>query len=124
MNKVKAPYSINKLTTKVALDAFNNLDVFKNHLDAVMTEKLKLEVALGALPCVQRVLNSETNFIMFVVEHAEEVYKKMADKGIVVRYRGNCLHCGGCLRVTVGTSEENEKFLAMLKDIATEVASR
>ena len=52
---------------------------------------------------------------MFQLDKAEQVYKQMADDGVVVRYRGNCVHCDGCLRVTVGTPEENDKFIALLR---------
>merc|ERR1712086_153976 len=115
MSKVKAPYNVNKLTSKIALEAFSNLDQFNEKLQMVMTEKEKLKAALEGLDIVQRVLPSDTNFIMFQIDKAEAVYKEMAENGVVVRYRGNCLHCDGCLRVTVGTPEENEQFLAALQ---------
>lgn len=50
------------------------------------------------------------------VDHAQEIYKRMADNGVVVRFRGNELHCKDCLRVTVGTVEENNRMLELLEE--------
>lgn len=50
------------------------------------------------------------------VDRAQEIYKRMADNGVVVRFRGNELHCKDCLRVTVGTPEENSKLLDLLQE--------
>lgn len=47
----------------------------------------------------------------------------MADKGVVSRFRGKELHCNECIRVTVGTPEENQKFLSMLKQTYAEIAN-
>lgn len=49
------------------------------------------------------------------VDDAETIYKRMADNGVVVRYRGRELHCEDCLRITVGTPEENERLLELLQ---------
>ena len=45
----------------------------------------------------------------------------MADSGIVCRYRGNEIHCAECLRVTVGTREQNIKYIEMLREVATKL---
>merc|ERR1712086_73528 len=111
-NKVKAPYNVNKLTSKVALDAYANLSVFNDNMAKVLAERVRLKAALSAMKdVVHEVKHSDTNFLMFKIDNAQKVYKQMADGGVVVRYRGNCLHCAGCLRVTIGTPEENDKFL-------------
>ena len=46
---------------------------------------------------------------------------QMADKGVVSRFRGNEMHCDECIRVTIGTPEENGKFLEMLKSVYEEI---
>lgn len=116
MSKVKAPYNVNKLTSKIALEAFSNIEQFHQKVAQVLAEKQELTAALESTPFVKRLLPSDTNFIMFEIDNAQEVYKQMAENGVVVRYRGNCLHCDGCLRVTVGTPAENKKFMEMLRD--------
>lgn len=116
MNKVKAPYSVNKLTSSMALEALRSQEVFQQKLEQVLAERDRLRERLESMVgVVHRVLPSDANFLMFQIDNAEAVYKSMAEGGVVVRYRGSCLHCDGCLRVTVGTPEENETFLKMLE---------
>eukprot|EP00658_Telonema_sp_P-2_P028324 TRINITY_DN21720_c0_g1_i1.p1 TRINITY_DN21720_c0_g1~~TRINITY_DN21720_c0_g1_i1.p1 ORF type:complete len:251 (+),score=57.40 TRINITY_DN21720_c0_g1_i1:38-790(+) len=120
MNKVKAPYNLNVLTSNLALKAFNSKQVFDEKLEIILAEREKLSEALRSMEgIVREVLASDTNFLMFRIDNAEAVYKQMAEKGVVVRYRGNCMHCDGCLRVTIGTPEENSKFLELLRVTTT-----
>jgi histidinol-phosphate aminotransferase len=117
MSKVKAPYNVNKLTSKIANEAYSNLAVVQQKIEAVQAEKVKLRAALEALSpaIVQRVMPSDTNFLMFAIDNASAVYLAMANDGVVVRDRSSCLHCNGCLRVTIGTPDDNAAFLASLK---------
>ena len=119
MNNIKAPYNINKLTVEVAMEAFRSTDRFKANVATILAEREFLEQGLRAMPIVKKIHPSDANFILFVVPKAQQLYKSMADAGIVCRYRGTETHCDECLRVTVGTKEENVKFLAMLADHAT-----
>jgi len=120
MSKVKAPYNVNKLTSKVAIEAFENIAVVEENIAKVNAEKSKLVAALEALSprIVKRIIPSDANFLMFAVDNASHIYKSMADNGVVVRDRSTQLHCDGCLRVTVGTAEENAAFLALLEKTA------
>ena len=54
------------------------------------------------------------NFVLFEIENSKELYLAMANAGVVGRYRGGEMHCKDCLRVTVGTREENDMFMAAL----------
>lgn len=114
----KAPYNINKLSVEVAFDAFRNLPRFREHVALILSERAFLVEGLRALPFVTKIHHSDANFVLFVVPLAQELYKSMADAGVVCRYRGMETHCEGCLRVTVGTREENDKFLALLASTA------
>lgn len=120
MSKVKAPYNVNKLTSKIAIEAFQAIDTVEENIAKVNAEKAKLISALEALSprIVKRILPSDSNFLMFALDNASEIYKTMADEGVVVRDRSTQLHCDGCLRVTVGTPEENAAFLEQLEKIA------
>jgi histidinol-phosphate aminotransferase len=121
MNNVKAPYNVNKLTVQVALNAYQNIHLFQTNLAKLQHEKTLLRNALTSLSIVQKVYPSDANFILFRIEQAYTIYKQMADAGVVCRYRGTEMHCTDCLRVTVGTPEENAKFLQLLVSIAKEL---
>lgn len=118
MNNVKAPYNINKLTAEVASDAFKNLDRFYSNVKNLLELRSKMIAALQSLPIVKKIHHSDSNFLLFSVPQAQEIYKSMADSGVVVRYRGSEMHCTDCLRVTVGTEEENKKFLKVFVETA------
>lgn len=119
MNNVKAPYNVNQLTSDLALDVLSSessLTTMRTHINQILSERLFLEKSLAALPFVTRVYHSDANFILFRLKHsAYEAYKIMADTGAVVtRFRGTELHCDECIRVTVGTPEQNKAFLEQL----------
>ena len=57
------------------------------------------------------------------LDNAQKIYKHMADNGVVVRFRGNELHCKDCLRITVGTDEENRRLLEHLEEAVAAVSS-
>ena len=124
LNKVKAPYNMNKLTSRVAQAAFAEIATLRANIGVVLGERARVATALEALPEVGAVHPSDTNFLLFEVTNALEVYNTMAHAGVVVRYRGTNLHCDSCLRVTIGTREENDAFLAMLTKTASAIAGK
>mmetsp|Transcript_2075 Transcript_2075/g.5489 ORF Transcript_2075/g.5489 Transcript_2075/m.5489 type:complete len:480 (-) Transcript_2075:1666-3105(-) len=119
MNNVKAPYNVNSLTSEVAINAMNSMDTLRKNVASTLEERARVRKELEALTdIVVRVYHSDSNFLLFRVKDdvkAVDLYKKMADDGVVTRFRGNELHCNHCIRVTVGTAEENDKFLETLR---------
>lgn len=118
MNNVKAPYNVNKLTTDVAMDAFNHLETFQATISSVKKEKQRVVQLLHQVPSVQRVLASDTNFVLFQIPNAYDIYKEMATNGVVIRYRGNLIHLKDCLRATIGRPEENDQMIQLLTQTA------
>lgn len=117
-NNVKAPYNISKLTASAAKGAFRNIELLLANIATLKEERIKVAAVLQDLPFVQKVHHSDTNFLLFKIEKADEIYKHMAEAGVVTRYRGKEQHCTDCIRVTIGTAEENDKFLALLQETA------
>ena len=70
---------------------------------------------LEKFTAVKKIYHSDANFILFEIANNKQLYLNMADKGVVCRYRGTETHCHDCLRVTVGTREENVAFMDLLK---------
>ena len=118
MNNVKAPYNVNVLTSEVAINAMNSIGTLEKNIASILEQRTVVRAQLEALTdIVVKVYPSDSNFLLFrVKDKAEELYKTMADKGVVTRFRGTELHCDQCIRVTVGTPEENEKFLTLLQE--------
>jgi len=115
MNNVKAPYNVNALTSEVAINAFNCTEVLDKHVREVLQQRTEVMSKLEELPFVTEVFPSDANFVLFRMQSkALETYKQMADNGVVTRYRGTEIHCENCIRVTIGTPEENKQFLDLL----------
>ena len=119
MNNVKAPYNVNSLTSQLACDALDRSktrDSIMNHIDKILQQRTRVVNALQAMDFVTFIYPSDANFILFrVTSHAYEIYKYMADtENIVTRYRGTELHCEECIRVTIGTTAENDAFVSAL----------
>ncbi len=114
MMKVKAPYNINKLTTKKALLAFKNTAQVQRNIKAILDERNRIAATLNKVDMIEKVFPSDANFLLFRIKDAYSVYQKLAKLGVIVRYRGNEPHCENCLRLTIGTPEQNNVFLEKL----------
>jgi len=122
MNNVKAPYNVNSLTSEVAINAMKNIDTLDKNVKELLADRDVVAGKLNELDFVTKVYPSDSNFLLFRVKNkAQEMYKLMADRGVVTRYRGNELHCDECIRVTIGKKEENEKFLEALQKAWDEI---
>jgi len=115
--KIKAPYNINKLTAATALKAFDNLELVKFNIAKIREERDFVANELKHCREVKEVYPSDANFLFFKINNSKEIYRKLADNGVIVRYRGNEPLCEDCLRVTIGMPDENERFLRTLKKL-------
>lgn len=114
MNRVKPPYNVSGLAQQAVINALDSKATVSSWIDASRSERRRLESSLIDLDTVQRVYPSDANFLLVEVDGANAVYKDLIDQKIVVRNRNNVELCEGCLRITVGTPEENERLLAVL----------
>ena len=115
LNKIKYPYNVNILTQKQALELLNNAARTKQWVETLLNERIILMDEMKKLPLVEHIYPTDANFILVKVPNANAVYKNLTDKGIIVRNRNNVSLCLNCLRITVGTPEENRTLLKELK---------
>lgn len=109
--KVKAPYNINQLTAEIGLQAFEHTNRMQEHVRKIIAGRNTLAKSLSKHPDVVKIFPSDANFLLIRFRHAEKWYHHLASRGVIVRYRGNQLHCDNTLRITVGTPKENERLL-------------
>ncbi|MFN1835422.1 histidinol-phosphate transaminase [Balneola sp. MJW-20] len=121
MLKVKAPYNINKLTSKAAIEAFDHVDKVQENVRRILDERKRMEDMLAEIEEVDEVFPSDANFLVFRVKNALKVYEVLAAEGVVVRYRGNEPGCENGLRLTIGTPEENDFFIHKLQEILKKI---
>jgi len=118
MNKIKPPYNINQASQELALQALNEIDHVNEMIRDIVKERQILSDALVNLSFVKKVYPSDANFLLVKMDDPVIVYKKLLDRGIVVRDRSKVELCEGCLRITVGTPEENKTLLQVLTSIS------
>ncbi len=113
--RIKSPYNINAVTSRLASDAIGKSDFLTSSREQVRRERKWLGEQLKLLPFVVRVYPSEANFILAEFSDSVRVYEQLLKRGIVVRRRSET-RLKQCLRITVGTHRENESVLRTLKE--------
>ena len=115
IDKVRLPYNVNVLTQLVAERVLAQAALLHEQAAAIRIARAVLLDALAALPGVDA-LPSSANFILFQVPDADAVFEGLKARGVLVKsLNGSHVRLSGCLRVTVGTPEENRIFLDALR---------
>ena len=115
-NKVKYPYNINLLTQRYAIDRLERHSEVAAWVELLKANRQWLIEALGSLRCVKHIYPTDANFVLVRVSDADAIYDYLRVRGIIVRNRNRVEKCLGCLRITVGTAEENEKLINALNE--------
>ena len=136
LNSLKAPYNISSLTSALACTALqpNNLAIMANNRRKIFEQRERLLKELPKIPGIGRFLGgADSNFLLVEImdqtqdgrpsnEVALALYERLAElRGVVVRFRGKEHGCKGCLRITVGTSEEVEKLLSEMRAVLSDL---
>ncbi len=119
MQRVKTPYSLNRVSEMVAIGALRNQDFVRKGVDLVNAERKRLEKDLTALGF--KVFPSEANFILFKpsIDHSRLV-KMLSEKGVMIRDFGKSRRLENCVRTTIGTREMNDILISKLKEVLRE----
>ena len=113
-NKVKPPYNINDASQLLALEALQNADLVNEWITASVQQKEMLVKELSAFNFVEKIYPSDANFFLMKVKDASKLYEYLSENEIVVRNRSKDPGCENCLRITIGTPEENQQLLHLL----------
>lgn len=116
LNKIKYPYNISVTTQAQALEALAHAEQKDTWVTKIIEQRTKLAGELAALPITEKVYPSDANFLLIKVKEAHRTYRELMDMGIIVRDRSNVVQCDNCLRITVGTPEENQRLLTALQN--------
>ena len=114
-NKVKYPYNVNMLTQKQAMEMLADIPKVNKWLTTICSEREIVIPAFAELPFCKKVYPTDANFFLAKVDDAERIYHYLVEHGIVVRNRNRVVLCGNCLRVTIGTPQENCELLSALR---------
>jgi histidinol-phosphate aminotransferase len=117
LNKIKPPYNVNELTQRRALERVVDIVSVRKEISDILTERNKLIKALLEVDFVEKIYNSDANFILIKVDNAKLRYDQLLQKGIVIRNRTSQPLCENTLRLTVGTTEENQKLIESFQSL-------
>jgi histidinol-phosphate aminotransferase len=117
LNKIKPPYNISLLSQQTALEELH-FEVRKNRwVSEIISEREKLKEGLSKIDLIKKIYPSDANFLLVKMTNARNVYEALVKKGIIVRDRSNVMLCDDCLRITIGTQQENQILLNELKQV-------
>lgn len=116
LTAVKYPYNLNFLTLNTARDQLLKQQAGALWVDQILEERVYLARELDQLGFIEKVHPSDANFLLVQVGDPHAVYNFLMERGIIVRDRSSVPLCEGCLRITVGSSEENRLLLDSLAD--------
>jgi len=114
-NKVKYPYNVNLLSQLKASEVLSDVSKIQKRVNMIVEARMCLVDAFAQLPICEKIYPTDSNFFLAKVVGADEIYKYLVAKGIIVRNRNHVELCGDCLRITIGTNEENRKLLSALR---------
>ena len=119
-NKIKYPYNVNILTQQEAIKMLQHPEQIKAWVNTLLEERTRVMEEFVKLPCCIRVFPTDANFFLAKVYEATQLYNYLVSEGIIVRNRTNVALCKDCLRITIGTKEENDALLEALRKVEVE----
>lgn len=117
LNKIKPPYNIGQATQELVLKALDRTQEVNQMIKEIVQLRIELAERLNRLSSVINVYPSDANFLLVQIRNARQVYEILLNQGIVVRERSSATGCTDCLRITVGTQEENDKLVEILNQL-------
>ncbi|MGN1237194.1 MAG: histidinol-phosphate transaminase [Bacteroidaceae bacterium] len=114
-NKVKYPYNVNVLAQKKALEILDKHQDIEDWIRLTLSERTSLIYAVEELSICEKVFPTEANFFLARFTDATNIYNYLVDKGIIVRNRSRITLCDNCLRITIGSPQENTTLLSALR---------
>jgi histidinol-phosphate aminotransferase len=118
LNKVKPPYNINESSQQLAIKALDNIQQVNETIKNIVQQRNCVHDQLQQFKFVQIIYASDANFILVKVDDADKLYKYLLMNRIIVRNRSKEPLCENCIRITIGTEEENQILINALKNYA------
>lgn len=115
--KTKVPFTVDQISQTIALKILERPELVTESVNRIKAEKSRFLTHFKQITAV-KVFESDTNFFIFksLSKDHKIIFKSLAESGVLVRDVSSYPAMEGCLRVTVGTPEENDEFLRLLKE--------
>lgn len=117
LSRIKYPYNLNILTQNKALELLANEDIKAGWVTTLLKERARLIEELAKYPFVIQIYKSDSNFVLVKTHDPKGIYDYLVEEKIIVRDRSSIALCEGCLRISVGSPEENATLLEALDQL-------
>ena len=114
LNKVKPPYNISQLTQNEAMIRIQDSELIRKQINYLLEERERITLEMQKIGNILKVYPSDSNFILIKVLDADKLYNYLIINKIIARNRTNQPLCANCIRVTIGTIDENNLLLEKL----------
>ncbi|MDN5422472.1 MAG: histidinol-phosphate transaminase [Chryseobacterium sp.] len=115
INTVKAPYNVNTLSQELIISLLDDKNKLKDNVAKVLNEREWLKEEFKSIDCIEKVFPTDANFFLIKMKDGTKVYQTMLDEEILTSQRAPAIQ--NCIRINVGTREENEKLVNVLKTV-------
>ena len=116
LERIKPPYNLSQANQQLALEALNAEAKKNEKVDTLLSERDRLINELKDLGQVQEIIESAANFLLVRFDQAQELFEYLINEKVIVRNRTKELYCENCLRLTVGTPDENARLVHLIKE--------
>ncbi len=117
MHKVKYPYNLSGIAQEVAIEALERADDVRRYIVFMKAERARLTRSLQQFSFVQKVFPSDANFLLVRVTDPDRLCTALRERHIIIRNRSTVRGCYGCVRITVGSADENDQLLGALEEL-------
>ena len=117
LNRIKPPYNVNELTQQKAISQLKQHELTQQQVENILKERDALVINLSSIDYISKIYPTDANFVLAKVDDATKRYNQLIEKGIVIRNRTTQPGCENCLRLTIGTAEENKMLIDTLNSI-------
>ncbi|HHT7856269.1 histidinol-phosphate transaminase [Pasteurella multocida] len=120
LQKVIAPYPLPVPVADIAAQALQpaGLQAMQQRVQEILQNRTALEADLRSLPCVENVFQSDGNYLLVKFKDGQRIFKALWAQGIILRSQHSALMLANCIRITIGTAEENRRVIEAIRKIA------
>ena len=118
IDRVKAPFNLSVLAEEATTRVIAAAETVRSQRDTLLLERKRVCDTLSApafARAVHHIVPSDANFLLVKMARCKEICEQLCQEdGVILRYRGSMLHCDDCVRISIGTRDENDRMLAAL----------
>ncbi|EEX51279.1 histidinol-phosphate transaminase [Pasteurella dagmatis] len=120
LQKVIAPYPLPVPVADIASQALqkDGLQMMQQRVQEILQNRTALEAEICTLPCVENVFASDGNYVLVKFKDGQKVFQTLWEQGIILRNQHSALMLENCIRITIGTAEENRQVIEAIRQIA------